>query len=399
MSSQHAFAALYGASALSLYEAQDSMEYGEPSADMWRWVNWDLCEKPASGAHVPIPSSPTIGGQNFFHSLKAAVDDVLPPLSPSPAWVLPATPEASTSAIPTTVFPMLTTPHLPLAQGVFDEFMGMGLCGGMVEDSQTTRDTSALALLKDPLRPPSPWSDSTGSTSTTSSSLSYVVMTPPFSPSPTPFPSSFPSSSSSSSPPSNKHPPSPTAASDTTPIVLSGRSKVGRVKTAHSKRPRPHNTAKRTSQGSSRRPRNAQFGERPKDIASCINVQTMFCLLCKERKANRLPDLLRHVKSHYRIVADCTLACLGVPYDPTNESHKCLVGNDPLVIRDIVMVGGCGQDFSRKDAYKRHVTGTLEKPPRCLGREAHLQSVSGEEKRTLEAWRWRRANLSERIVS
>ncbi len=337
-----------------------------------------------SGAPELLPSGE---GGNWDPPKCDVLQASLPPLPPSPAWGLPVTPEASTSTLPNTICPRLTTPHLSLQQDVFDLMMNKGFSDGMIESSEyaAAEDTPGLLpVLEEPLYHPSP------STATTSSSPSSAVWTPPASMSPFWLPSSSSSSSPSSCPSSSSSspstPPSYTSPSDTTHTVHSGPSKVPHTKTARPKRPRSQNpsTASRTSHAHERKPRNRQFSERPDDITTLMDLETMSCLRCG-RKTKRIPDLRRHIRTHYK---DRIWACIGVPFDPANKEHTQHTGDDLLAIKGVVMLGGCGTIFTRDDAYVRHRHLSQRG---CRGREAAQQVVSKEDLPTLREWLERRA--------
>ncbi|KAF7792595.1 hypothetical protein EIP86_003690 [Pleurotus ostreatoroseus] len=86
------------------------------------------------------------------------------------------------------------------------------------------------------------------------------------------------------------------------------------------------------------------------------------CLHCEFEQTNhRLQDFKRHVTAHFRSIIYWD--CCGVPV--SEAADYGIDGRSPAIQRDGVMVlGGCGRNFGRKDAYKRH----LDDPNnRCVG--------------------------------
>ncbi len=110
----------------------------------------------------------------------------------------------------------------------------------------------------------------------------------------------------------------------------------------------------------------------------------MSCLHCG-RKSKRVPDLRRHIRTHYE---DRIWACIGVPFDPANKEHMPHAGDDLLVIKGVVMLGGCGTIFTRDDAYVRHRHISHRG---CRGRAAAQQVVSKDDLPILREWRRRAA--------
>ncbi|KAF9221611.1 hypothetical protein BS17DRAFT_785045 [Gyrodon lividus] len=79
------------------------------------------------------------------------------------------------------------------------------------------------------------------------------------------------------------------------------------------------------------------------------------CPHCKWVQRNhRTPDLKRHIRTHTRLQRPAQWVCCGVPlkdaknYDLPEDARPCVWEGE-------TMIGGCGKEFSRRDALKRHL--------------------------------------------
>ncbi|KAG2151300.1 hypothetical protein DEU56DRAFT_777137 [Suillus clintonianus] len=101
-------------------------------------------------------------------------------------------------------------------------------------------------------------------------------------------------------------------------------------------------------------PRNAQAapGTAP-SFASKSNPWA--CPYCKWIQRNhRTPDLKRHILTHTRLERPAQWVCCGIPVESAtiyNVPHDAA----PYIYNGKQMVGGCGKEFSRRDALKRHL--------------------------------------------
>lgn len=110
--------------------------------------------------------------------------------------------------------------------------------------------------------------------------------------------------------------------------------------------------------------------DRCKPRARQVDASTPFilpddfhCLHCDFVQTNNRPqDFRRHVANHFRSII--FWKCCGVP---STEAAKYGINarGVEMVVRDgVKLVGGCGRDFGRKDAYKRHLDDTNNS---CVG--------------------------------
>ncbi|KAI0636213.1 hypothetical protein C8Q77DRAFT_1027476, partial [Trametes polyzona] len=84
------------------------------------------------------------------------------------------------------------------------------------------------------------------------------------------------------------------------------------------------------------------------------------CPYCDYVQANRrMPELRRHIGTHTRAQApdEVLWICCGFPLE---EAAKRGVPNEvlsrpPFAYNGMLFVGGCGRDFSRRDALSRHL--------------------------------------------
>jgi|ERR1700722_6655157 len=88
------------------------------------------------------------------------------------------------------------------------------------------------------------------------------------------------------------------------------------------------------------------------------------CHICAHVQRNkRAPDLRRHIHAHERQGQEPEWVCCGIPAELAKDYG--LPPNLPIAIwRGRKMVGGCRQEFSRRDAYKRHLN---HRDGKCFG--------------------------------
>ncbi|KAG2757875.1 hypothetical protein P692DRAFT_20866819 [Suillus brevipes Sb2] len=101
-------------------------------------------------------------------------------------------------------------------------------------------------------------------------------------------------------------------------------------------------------------PRNAQAV--PGIIPSFANKSNPWaCPYCKWVQRNhRTPDLKRHIRTHTRFERPAQWVCCGIPAESAamyNVPHNAT----PYIHNGKQMIGGCGKEFSRRDALKRHL--------------------------------------------
>lgn len=79
------------------------------------------------------------------------------------------------------------------------------------------------------------------------------------------------------------------------------------------------------------------------------------CPYCKWVQRNhRTPDLKRHIRTHTRFERPAQWICCGVPLKDAGR-HALPEGAEPYNWQGKMMIGGCGREFSRRDALKRHL--------------------------------------------
>ncbi|KAG2057894.1 hypothetical protein BDR06DRAFT_165379 [Suillus hirtellus] len=101
-------------------------------------------------------------------------------------------------------------------------------------------------------------------------------------------------------------------------------------------------------------PRNAQAI--PGSTPSFANKSNPWaCPYCKWVQRNhRTPDLKRHIRTHTRFERPAQWVCCGIPTESAamyNVPHDATL----YVHNGKQMIGGCGKEFSRRDALKRHL--------------------------------------------
>ncbi|KAG6330696.1 hypothetical protein ID866_8396 [Astraeus odoratus] len=79
------------------------------------------------------------------------------------------------------------------------------------------------------------------------------------------------------------------------------------------------------------------------------------CPYCTWIQRNRrTPDLKRHIRTHTRSERPAQWVCCGVPLNDAGK-YKLPAGAEPYNWQGRTMIGGCGREFSRRDALKRHL--------------------------------------------
>ncbi|KAG2361692.1 hypothetical protein BDR07DRAFT_1451478 [Suillus spraguei] len=101
-------------------------------------------------------------------------------------------------------------------------------------------------------------------------------------------------------------------------------------------------------------PRNAQAV--PGSTSTFTNKSNPWaCPHCKWVQRNhRTPDLKRHIRTHTRFQRPAQWVCCGIPAESApmyNIPHNAI----PYIHKGKQMIGGCGKEFSRRDALKRHL--------------------------------------------
>lgn len=72
------------------------------------------------------------------------------------------------------------------------------------------------------------------------------------------------------------------------------------------------------------------------------------------QRNKRTPDLKRHVRTHTRLLQPAQWVCCGVPFESAND-YAIPQGAEAQFFGGQHMIGGCGKEFSRRDALKRHL--------------------------------------------
>ncbi|KIJ62586.1 hypothetical protein HYDPIDRAFT_135675 [Hydnomerulius pinastri MD-312] len=100
-------------------------------------------------------------------------------------------------------------------------------------------------------------------------------------------------------------------------------------------------------------PRNVQAT--PGDAAASTKSNPWACPYCKWVQRNhRTPDLKRHIRTHTRLQRPAQWVCCGVPLKDA-KNFELPEGAEPYAWAGEMMIGGCGKEFSRRDALKRHL--------------------------------------------
>ncbi|KAG1748747.1 hypothetical protein EDB19DRAFT_224029 [Suillus lakei] len=101
-------------------------------------------------------------------------------------------------------------------------------------------------------------------------------------------------------------------------------------------------------------PRNAQAV--PGTTPSFANKSNPWaCPYCKWVQRNhRTPDLKRHIRTHTRFERPAQWVCCGIPIESATM-YKVPHGATHYIHKGKQMIGGCGKEFSRRDALKRHL--------------------------------------------
>ena len=127
------------------------------------------------------------------------------------------------------------------------------------------------------------------------------------------------------------------------PLTPTASEKVGAEYTPHpSKRPR-----------SSPPSRNVQAV--PGTVSASQKNNPWACPYCKWVQRNhRTPDLKRHIRTHTRSGRPAQWVCCGVPLKDAGR-YDLPEDAAPYNWQGKMMIGGCGKEFSRRDALKRHL--------------------------------------------
>lgn len=93
----------------------------------------------------------------------------------------------------------------------------------------------------------------------------------------------------------------------------------------------------------------------PGTVSSVPRSNPWACPYCKWVQRNhRTPDLKRHIRTHTRFERPALWVCCGVPLKDA-ERYTLPEGAEPYNWQGKMMIGGCGREFSRRDALKRHL--------------------------------------------
>ncbi|KAH7885258.1 hypothetical protein F5I97DRAFT_1352376 [Phlebopus sp. FC_14] len=89
--------------------------------------------------------------------------------------------------------------------------------------------------------------------------------------------------------------------------------------------------------------------------ASSTKSNPWACPYCKWVQRNhRSPDLKRHIETHTRLQRPAQWVCCGIPLKDAKR-YNLPKGAEPYAWDGQMMIGGCGKEFSRRDALKRHL--------------------------------------------
>ncbi|KAF9241168.1 hypothetical protein BU15DRAFT_61117 [Melanogaster broomeanus] len=89
--------------------------------------------------------------------------------------------------------------------------------------------------------------------------------------------------------------------------------------------------------------------------ASTLKSNPWACPHCKWVQRNhRTPDLKRHIRTHTRLQRPAQWICCGVPLRDA-KNYDLPEDAKPYIRDGVTMIGGCGKEFSRRDALKRHL--------------------------------------------
>ncbi|KAG0704229.1 hypothetical protein DFH29DRAFT_385409 [Suillus ampliporus] len=100
-------------------------------------------------------------------------------------------------------------------------------------------------------------------------------------------------------------------------------------------------------------PRNTQAVPGTQSFANKSNPWA--CPYCTWVQRNhRTPDLKRHIRTHTRFERPAQWVCCGIPIESATM-YNIPHGATPYIHNSKQMIGGCGKEFSRRDALKRHL--------------------------------------------
>ena len=125
-----------------------------------------------------------------------------------------------------------------------------------------------------------------------------------------------------------------------------------------------HSPARRPARSTRKRPSAEVISQRCKPRAKQVDASVPFeipddfhCQHCNFVQRNhRLQDFKRHVMNHYRSIIYWT--CWGVPQESvtsTTDVDRNNAESEVVERNGMKLIGGCGRQFGRKDAYKRHL--------------------------------------------
>ncbi|KAI6114395.1 hypothetical protein F5141DRAFT_708442 [Pisolithus sp. B1] len=93
----------------------------------------------------------------------------------------------------------------------------------------------------------------------------------------------------------------------------------------------------------------------PGTVSSAPRSNPWACPYCKWVQRNhRTPDLKRHIRTHTRFQRPAQWVCCGVSLKDAGR-YTLPAGAEPYNWQGEMMIGGCGKEFSRRDALKRHL--------------------------------------------
>ncbi|KAI6039339.1 hypothetical protein EDC04DRAFT_2895420 [Pisolithus marmoratus] len=93
----------------------------------------------------------------------------------------------------------------------------------------------------------------------------------------------------------------------------------------------------------------------PGTVSTGPKTNPWACPHCKWVQRNhRTPDLKRHIRTHTRLERPAQWVCCGVPLKDA-EWYTLPEGAEAYNWQGKMMIGGCGREFSRRDALKRHL--------------------------------------------
>ena len=130
------------------------------------------------------------------------------------------------------------------------------------------------------------------------------------------------------------------------------------TRTAPASRTPDKGTARSTPRPS-KRPRSSPPSRNVQAISGTVSTSQRnnpwACPHCKWVQRNhRTPDLKRHIRTHTRFERPSQWVCCGVSLKDAG-GHDLPEDATPYSWNGKMMIGGCGKEFSRRDALKRHL--------------------------------------------